>query len=130
MAARARSGYSSLVRWLKVLLPLMAVALIAAIFLSPQGGSGSLPPAEVARLAAGLQVENPVFKGTTDDGEPFEVTATVAVPDGPMANEIALEDPVGLVVSNDNGLVTARADRGVFGRIDDTLILEGSVREL
>ncbi len=120
--------YSRLVRWMKVLLPLGAVALIVAMFLIPRESSQQFLTAdEMARLGAGLVLDNPRFSGATDSGEPFEVVAKSALPDGPMPDLIELDSPVGRIVTGDHGLVTASAESGIFSRAAETLELIGGV---
>ena len=95
LARRAR-----LVGWAKWLLPLGALGLIAAIFLAGRE-TGEIAevftPEEIARLGAGLRLDNPRLAGVTERDQPYELTARAAVPDGPMADEVTLEDPRGWI---------------------------------
>lgn len=120
--------YSRWVRWMKVLLPLGAVALIAAMFLIPRGRTDEgLTAAQIAALGAGLKLDNPRFTGATDDGEPYEVAAEWALPDGAVPDLIELHRPMGMIETIDHGEVTARADSGLFRREAETLELTGRV---
>ena len=61
-------AYSRAVAWMKVLLPLAAVALIAAIFVSARDKSDLtkiFTAEELATLGAGLRLDNPRFAGHT-----------------------------------------------------------------
>lgn len=126
IARRAR-----VVGWAKILLPLAAVTLIVVIFLftgRQQGDVADLfTPEELARLGAGLKLENPRLAGLTDDDQPFELTASEALPDGPMANTIAFSDPAGRIELGDR-TVEAAADGGMLDRVEQRLELEGAVR--
>lgn len=130
-AGRRVRRYSRLVALMKVALPLGAVALIAAIFLSARD-RGDLTdiftPEELARLGAGLRLDNPRFAGVTDKGEPFVVRADWALPDSAMPRVIELEEPRGEIDLNDGRTVRVRAETGLLDRAAETATLRGSVR--
>lgn len=113
---------------MKIVLPLAAVGLIAAIFLIPrERQEGGLTAAQIAALGAGLKLDRPRFTGATEDGEAYEIAAEWAVPDGAVPDRIELEKPVGRIETVDHGLVTMRADRGLLRRADETVALSGDV---
>ena len=113
LARRAR-----LVGWAKWLLPLGALALIAAIFLAGRE-TGRIAevftPEEIARLGAGLRLDNPRLAGVTEDDQPYELTAAAAVPEGPMAEQVTLEAPRGWIEAEGRRIAalseTAHLDR-------------------
>ena len=121
-------GYTRLIRWMKVLLPVGALLLIAAVFFIGRGTEESLfSPEELARLGAGMQLENPRFTGVTEDGDPFVVTARRAVPDGPSPVEIGLEAPEGTITLNDGRTLDGRSMSGLMHRQKEELTLTGNV---
>ncbi|MEC9432264.1 MAG: LPS export ABC transporter periplasmic protein LptC [Pseudomonadota bacterium] len=87
-------GYSRLVRWLKIGLPLLALALLSSLFLIPQDkvfeGGLVYSTADLISLGEGLQVTNPRIEGATAAGEPFVVEADSATPDGPDPSLVEL----------------------------------------
>ncbi|MEO1470119.1 MAG: hypothetical protein AAFV86_13770 [Pseudomonadota bacterium] len=122
--------YSRFVRVAKILLPLAAMGVLASIFLSGQPRPGledMLSAEEIARLGAGLRLDSPRFAGRTEDGNPFMLSAEAAVPDGPLAEEIALEAPRGQLTLADGRRLTAIAEGGMMRRAAETLTLEGGV---
>ncbi len=123
-------AYSRAVAWMKVLLPLGALALIAAIFVTARD-KGDLTKIftaeELAKLGAGLRLDNPRFAGLTEQGEPFAIRADWALPDSVMRRFIDLERPEGEIELRDGRTIAARADRGRMHREDKTLVLEGGV---
>ncbi|MEM0943264.1 MAG: LPS export ABC transporter periplasmic protein LptC [Pseudomonadota bacterium] len=122
------AGYTRLVRWAKVALPLIALGMIGAIFLIGRGGQESLfTPEELARLGAGMQLENPRFAGATEDGEPFVIRARRALPDGPVPDMIELEAPSGELTARDGVVLEGRADGGRMSRAREELELSGAV---
>lgn len=127
---RSVGRYSAVVRLLKIGLPLAAVATVGAIFLAGQtlrDATSILSAEELARLGAGLRLEEPRFAGRTEAGEPFVFTATSATPDGALTDRIGLEQPRGEVTLNDGREVTGRSLFGHLDRGEDRLVLTGEV---
>lgn len=79
--------YSRMVAFLKVLLPLAALAILATLFLISRGVEldGTIPFAdtEIADRLRDQQITKPYFTGTTPAGDEILVTAEVARPAGP-----------------------------------------------
>ena len=71
-------GYSKLVAWLKVLLPLMSLLLLSTLFFLSRNADPvtSLPFADtdIDERLREQQITAPVFAGTTTDGDMFRVT--------------------------------------------------------
>ena len=126
--ARTPPGYTRLVRGAKIALPVGAVVLIGAIFLSGRDeSSGLFTAAELAALGSGLRLEQPRFTGVTENDEPFVVEAAWALPDGAMANTVTLEKPTGRITLSTGVELTATAAEGLMHRKDETLALGGGV---
>lgn len=124
MARRTR-----LIGWGKILLPLGAVLLIAAIFLASRRDgdiTDLFTPEELARLGAGLQLENPRLAGVTAADQPYELTAASALPDGPTAQRISFETPAGRL-ETDRRTISATARAGMIDRPAERLELTGDV---
>jgi lipopolysaccharide export system protein LptC len=115
---------------MKVLLPLGAVVLIAAIFVTARD-KGDLTKIftaeELATLGAGLRLDNPRFAGVTEQGEPFAIRADWALPDSAMPRFIDLERPEGEIEMNDGRTIAAKAASGRMHRENKILVLEGGV---
>ncbi|HUF56543.1 MAG TPA: LPS export ABC transporter periplasmic protein LptC [Thermohalobaculum sp.] len=118
-----------LVGWAKWLLPLGALGLIAAIFLAGRE-TGHIAevftPEEIARLGAGLRLDNPRLAGVTERDQPYELTASAAVPDGPMAEEVTLEQPKGWIEAGERR-IDALAETAHLNREARLLTLYGGV---
>jgi lipopolysaccharide export system protein LptC len=90
----ATDRYSRLITWLKVLLPLLALALLSTLFLI----SRSIKPGEVMPFAdkevqdrmRSQQVTGPFFSGTTASGDQISFSAeTVTTPVGAVGSNQA-----------------------------------------
>lgn len=122
--------YSRAVLWMKMALPLAALALVAAIFLSARdkGDLSDLFSAEeLATLGAGLKLDNPRFAGVTSRGESFAVQADWALPDSAMPEVVELERPRGEIELADGRKLTASARTGKMLRREKVLVLQGDV---
>lgn len=123
--------YSRFVRWLKIGLPLIALAILSAVFLLPRERSfdGGLiySTADLIALGEGMNVDNPRFSGSTEKGEPFVVSADSAVPDGPDPEQIVLHAPRAALDLADRSL-TLTAEGGELSPKTHRLELSGAVR--
>lgn len=118
-----------LVGWAKVLLPLGAVLLIVAIFWASRDRgdvTDLFTPEELARLGAGLELEKPRLAGVTSNDQPYEFTASVAMPDGPMAERISFDAPAGRLETTKREIAAA-AGSGVLDRGAERLQLADGV---
>lgn len=116
--------YSRIVAVLKVGLPLLAVAMLGSLFLytDDDGPRGELAfsPADLAELASGMEVLNPVFSGTTDASDAFRFTAAVVMPDAAPPTRAEARDVSGrlsLTDGRDIDLTATAADLDLERRI-------------
>ncbi|MBX2855245.1 MAG: LPS export ABC transporter periplasmic protein LptC [Rhodobacteraceae bacterium] len=128
---RVSSSYSSAVRWLRLGLPLMALAILVGVFYSgrPSGGAQEIifRTGQFAALQGGLRLTNPRFTGATSAGEPFMVRANWAEPDGPDPERIALNTVVGEIVQANGEKLTIQAAAGELAPKAQTVTLTGGV---
>lgn len=94
---RTRDRYSRRVAIAKIALPLVALALLASLFVytktNPVREGLIFADSEVRRMASEARITNPRFTGVTTAGDAFTVSATIATPDAPKPGRIDLEDP-------------------------------------
>ena len=137
--SRARRGYTRgsmlrrrfTVRFLKLLLPAAALALLSAIVLWPEFERTS----ENARLSfrrlsratpESVRVVDPRYQGIDDQGRPFNVTAFIASQPG-SSNVVDLEAPRGDMTLTNGGWVLLDNKTGRLDRGEDILDLWGDV---
>ena len=122
--------YSRMIAFLKVLLPLMALALLSTLFLLSQNTEpmASLPfaEAEVNERMRDQQITGPFFSGSTEQGDQISFSAgKIGVADGNgrvTANDISAQ----IDLSSGARLVFF-ADLGEVDIANDTSILSGKV---
>lgn len=134
--ANYEDAYSRLISWLKITLPLIALAILSTMFLVSRAIDPSQPirfaDVDVEALAREQIIGGPTFSGVTIDGAAITVSAASAKPDSNGPEGITAKDLRASIVTPDGIeiLITAR-----FGKIDpvsriaelvDDVILETS----
>ncbi len=94
---RKRDRYSRRVAIAKIALPLVALALLASLFVYSKTNAVRegliFADSEVRKMASEARITNPRFSGVTAAGDAFTVSATIATPDAPKPGRIDLQDP-------------------------------------
>lgn len=129
--ARAKR-HSLIVRWLKVILPICAVAVLSSYALFMQrsidvGGGGKLELGPVAFSSDVLTMHNPRYEGYGKDGTRFSVAARSAEQDIQQDGPIRLNTIEGTIVQPNNTKTTLQATRGVFDSEANELELLDSI---
>lgn len=122
-------GYSRLVAWLKVLLPLTALGLLSTLFLLARNidPTAAIPFAdtEIQARLQGQQVTAPVFAGTSDSGDRVSVSAGTMAMQGSETNTAT--DLSAQIDLTSGTRVVLFSDRGAFDTAGGTSSLEGNV---
>ncbi len=125
-AARSR-----LVRRLRLALPAVALALVAAFVFNTR--SNSVDEAflddfkQVTASTEDLQMANPRFAGVDNNGRPFEITASAAIQDPEKRDMVELEDPRAVQGAQDAETVVTAA-KGVYRTEENILELRNDVK--
>jgi lipopolysaccharide export system protein LptC len=122
-------GYSRLVAWLKVLLPLMALVLLSTLFLLSRNivPIASLPFAdtEIDERLRGQQITTPFFSGTTDSGDRVVISAGKMATRSELGNEA---DNFSAQIDLTSGTrINLTADSGQFDMSRNASTFEGNV---
>lgn len=119
-------------RWLRFVLPLAALGLMAFVFTSNRPGVAGLElpiaSGEILALQSGMRVTNPRFTGATSAGEPFLIRADHAQPDGPDPNRIELSKIVGSITTEEGRKVGLTSAAGVLEPKLNAVTLSDGVR--
>jgi lipopolysaccharide export system protein LptC len=127
----ADNRYSLLVTWLKIVLPLVALAILSSIFLISQRiDPGATQPAAGTDLADRLReprLTSPVFSGVTSDGAAVTVTAADMRPLPGSLTEGTARTLTVQVETPGGGLATLAAPDGRLDTAAQTVALSGGV---
>lgn len=120
--------YSAFVGWMKVLLPLAALALLSTIFLLARGSNNvqSIPYADLAAIAREQGMTNPNLSGVTDDGSAVSITAAALRPS--TADAFSIIAPVLVLDAVDGSRVEISAGEGAIDGRQKRMTLTGLVR--
>ena len=122
-------GYSRLVAWLKVLLPLMAILLLSTLFLLSRNVDpvATLPFAEteIDERVSEQQITGPFFSGTTSGGDRVSLSAEKMATRSGLNNEaVDLAAQIDLVSGT---RLILMSDQGQFDMAANTSTLVGNV---
>jgi lipopolysaccharide export system protein LptC len=122
--------YSRIVAVLKLALPLVALGLLASIFLVQTDdtiGGVLFSPGDVEALGDGLRISNPVFTGTTRGEDRFRFTAALVEPDAAPPERAAITDLAGTLELRDGPTVRLSAATGDLDVPSQRLDMSGKV---
>lgn len=119
--AQADNIHSRIVSWLKIVLPLIALAIMSSIFLVSRtiDPTAAIPfsDAEVAERAADPRLTTPTFSGMTSDGATVTIDAADIRPDSASLDRGKATDIVARMETPDGATTDLVASEG---RIDTT----------
>ena len=123
--------YSRVIAWLKVILPLAALALLSTLFLLARtvGPSAELPFADtdLQERIRNQQITDPTFAGATAGGDLIAFTAAVARPDPEGRSRLDADEVDARIDLKAGAAITFTADGGAFDDPGDRATLKGNV---
>lgn len=132
--AAALSGYSRLIFWLKIVLPILALIILSTLFLFARriDFEGALPYAEVDinALANDPRLTAPAYSTVTEDGTAIRVVADSARPGATPNDPATAENVLAVYDLKDGGKVTVSARAATMDPAAQRLRLEGDVTVL
>jgi lipopolysaccharide export system protein LptC len=122
--ARAGGGYSHFVKFLKVVLPLLAFGIIGLLAAWPriQGGDQSASRRDTGEL----EMMRALYVGTDTQNRPFSLTADRAVQSTSEPGVLDLVRPQGELTLQDGTWIAVKADRGRYNDKTGKLLLLGN----
>lgn len=136
MARGAGDGWTRLVRFLRIALPLLALALLSTVFLVARhlNPDDALPYSDVdiADRLRDPRMTNPVYAGTTADGADLRVTAETATPEKPGTETAAgsgatAQTVLGLLTTPDGVRTDLRSLAAQMDVMGDSVTFTGGV---
>ncbi|MCF8495770.1 MAG: LPS export ABC transporter periplasmic protein LptC [Alphaproteobacteria bacterium] len=129
------TGYSRFIRHMRLILPLMALALVAAVFTWRTTEKNFIVRrAQEAKsdekMIGRNELVNPRFESVDQKNRPYTVVAKRAVRGeaGKEENTITLEEPIANMKMENGSHIAAQAAQGIYTQTDDTLLLQGGVQ--
>ncbi|WP_298840635.1 hypothetical protein [uncultured Roseobacter sp.] len=123
--------YSQMVAWLKVALPIMALAILSTLFLLSRAvdPTDSIPfaDAEVQERLANQQISGPYFSGTTANGDQIAFVAETVTSPQDLVGETRANDVFVRIDMAGGAEVTVKSDSASVLLADDVAELTGNV---
>jgi len=124
--------YSRAVAWLKVLLPLLALAILSTLFLVARtlDPSKAIPYAkvDVDRILREQGVTRPTFGGVTSDGTAIAFSASEVRPESAGSSRFRASDLNARLTFPDQGMLDVAGPEGVIDGGAGELMLKGGVQ--
>ena len=125
-------GYSKFIRLAKLIMPLIAVILVAMVFLWNSMNSTVIIPADNGTLSVESigknELINPRFESRDEKDQPFAITADRAWQEKTNEDQVSLENPSGEITLNSQEHVAISAAQGDFLQKTQELILRDNVK--
>jgi lipopolysaccharide export system protein LptC len=117
---------------MKMLLPALAVTLIALVFIWPQisRDEADIPMNEAPITLEDvdtLRMSKPRFVGLDENDQPFEIIATTATQMGENGQSVELEQPQADMINKDGSWISLTATHGVWRKDVSVVDLSGGV---
>ncbi|MGH1454850.1 MAG: LPS export ABC transporter periplasmic protein LptC [Paracoccaceae bacterium] len=127
--AQYDSGYSRLVAWLKVILPLAALALLSTLFLLSRSVApvSQIPFSKVdlQERAKDQQLTRPSFAGATEKGDLIRFTAESVRPDSELNGRALAISPSAQIDLLGGAVIAFKANEGEVDQAEDEARLRG-----
>lgn len=120
-------GYSQLVGFLKISLPLAALGLMSTVFLFARSPSGeaTIPYADIESIAREPRVSEPQLSGVASDGSVIEISGRTARPDGAG---LIIDGLAASIDTKDGTQIELRAGSGMIDNNTRVARLDGLTR--
>lgn len=123
--------HSRIVAWLKIVLPLTALAILSTLFLvsDRRGGDVALPysEGELDRIVEDQRIRNPNYSGVSKNGTAITLAAEYAQPDAADPQLMQAHHLIGAVETPGGGRLDLSADQGVIDEVAKSVTLTDRV---
>lgn len=123
--------YSKWIKSLKIILPLIALCIVAVLFTSNMFDAETVikdnMDQDITPVAGTNQLVNPRFDSVDNKNQPYTITAEKAL-QNLKSERIALEKPLADIALNSGQWVALRSDKGEFNQKTQKLRLDDNVK--
>lgn len=122
--------YSKAIRWLRLILPVIALGIAAVVFTwsNMETKTKILTEAQAPKSIGKNELLNPKFESTDEKKQPYTITAKRALQGETNEDLVILEEPLGDMLLSSGNWVAIQADQGAFRQDNKRLFLKGSVK--
>lgn len=125
-ASANSAAYTRFVVWMRLLLPVFVVIILAALFFWPKLNVGKLAEKAVEKIP-NLMVERLNLTGVDPKNRAYSLTADRALQAGSLKNVIDLENPEAELILDKGDWLMGHATQGRLDQTNKTLLLNGNV---
>jgi lipopolysaccharide export system protein LptC len=134
--AEKRAGfnpnYSKFIRRLRLILPLIALGILAVVFSWSSFTEDDLlvitpPPGENTQEIGKNELLNPRFESKDDKNQPYTITATRAIQGKDNENLIILEEPLADILLKNGNWIAIQSKQGAYRQDSERLLLQDEV---
>jgi len=130
-SAQYKQGYSSFIRRTRLVLPIVAVILIAIVFSWPNMGRNQgfiiEDIGEGSQNAASNALINPRFESVDPNNQPYTIIAQRAVQSQDNENLVLLDKPSGDMTMSSGHWLAVEADKGAYKQSEQQFLLQDNV---
>lgn len=128
-SATYNKKYSVFIRWMRLVLPMVAVAIMAVVFTWTTGKEEIADIAkEVALPTIGKnELLNPKFESRDDKKQPYTIIAKRAIQGETNDDLVILEEPLADMLLKSGSWLAVKAEQGAFRQDNKRLLLKGNV---
>lgn len=121
--------YSKFIRWMRLVLPVIAIAMMAVVFTWSTGNETIQPIQENLALPkiGKNELLNPHFESQDDKKQPYTITAKRAIRGETNENLVLLEEPLADILLNSGQWLAIKSQNGAFRQDNKRLLLKGAV---
>ena len=123
------ASYSIFIRWLRLILPVIAVAIIAVVFTwdNTTQDMKNLTQEIQAPIIGRNELLNPRFENKDKKNQPYTITAMRATQGQTDDNLIILEKPLADMLLNSGRWLAAKSNQGAYRQDTQRLLMTGNV---
>ena len=129
---KVNKGYSRFIRWMRLVLPFVALTLIAIVFAWSNMSDENIVPLQIQEAAPKTigknELLNPRFESTDEKKQPYTITAVRAIQGETNEELIILDEPLADILLNSGNWIALKAKQGAYRQDNQRLLLKGDVR--
>jgi lipopolysaccharide export system protein LptC len=124
-------GYSVFIRRMRIVLPLLALCIIAALFtwniMQKEPLAVQTPADQKDQTLGRNELLNPRFESVDEKNQPYTITAERALQGDGAQSEMFLEKPMADIALNGGNWLAIQSDKGTYNQEKQTLSLHENV---